>query len=196
MSDETILQSTQYTIKKDYEDIAVVSKIEQIGEEEYYLVSDIVDSFLCKLKYTIYDLKGEILLEKSQDFNNLNETSQKIIDYDIAEEIKNKDYVVHFEWNDNNGILKERWFSHISKDHKKANHCDLKFNLEDQNKEKKTIVLKVENSKFIQDFWISSDVLGVSFSDNFLDFLPGKHAIEIKYINEDFNLNQLQYYWR
>ncbi len=189
-------KALQYTIKKDYEDIAVVSKIEQIGEEEYYLVSDIVDSFLCKLKYTIYDLKGEILLEKLKDYNNLNETSQKIIDYNIAEEIKNKEYVVHFKWNDNNGVLKERWFSHISKDHKKANHCDVKFNLEDQNKEKKTINLKVENSKFIQDFWVSSDVLGVSLSDNFLDLLPGNHVIEIKYKNEDFNLNQLQYYWR
>jgi frataxin-like iron-binding protein CyaY len=60
----------------------------------------------------------------------------------------------------------------------------------------KTAELVIENSEFLRDFWVSSEKIGVHFSDNFIDFLPGKHIIKVSYSDNNFSLSQLNYFWR
>ena len=189
-------KALQYSVKKDYEDVAIVSKIEELGKEEYFLISDLPDSFVCNLNYTIYNLKGESLLTKKLALNLHHESIEKVGLECTSEELRNKGYIIHFEWNDSKNNQKERWFTHRSKDLKKANKCDFNFNLENINLEKKSATLIIENKSFAQDFWITCSKLGVKYSDNFIDLLPGKHKIEIHFSGSVISLNDFNFYWR
>ncbi len=189
-------KALQYSVKKDYEDVAIVSKIETLGTEDYYLISDSPDTFQCNLKYTIYNFKGDTLLTKKLQLNLHQESIEKVGLECTTNELKENGYVIHFEWNDSKNSKKERWLSHRPKEVKKTNKCDLKYELINLNTEKKKVTLVIENKNFVQDFWISSNKLGVKFSDNFIDLLPGKHQIEIQYSDSTISLNEFNFYWR
>ena len=189
-------KALQYTVKKDYEDVAIVSKIEELGKEEYYLISDTPDTFNCKLNYTIYNFKGEQILSKRLVVNLHHESIEKVALECTTDEMRSKGYVIHFEWTNFKNELKERWFTHRSKELKKANKCDFKMELTNVDSVKKTALLYIENKNFAQDFWITSTKLGVKYSDNFIDLLPGKYQIEIHYSDSKIELNDFNFYWR
>ena len=189
-------KALQYTVKKDYEDVAIVSKIEELGKEEYFLISDAPDSFNCKLNYTIYNFKGEQILSKRLLLNLHHESIEKVALECTTDEMRLNGYVVHFEWHNSKNELKDRWFTHRTKELKKAAKCDFKLELTNIDPVKKTASLSIQNKYFAQDFWITSTNLGVHYSDNFLDLLPGKHQIEIQYTDSKIELNDFNFYWR
>jgi beta-mannosidase len=120
-------KALQYSVRKDYEDVAIVSKIEELGKEEYYIVSDSPKEFVCQLKYTTYNLNGKHEQTNSISIPLKQGTVEKVCPECLIKEARNKNYVIHFEWKDANGESKERWISHISKELKKASEKDIKF---------------------------------------------------------------------
>ena len=96
-------------------------------------------------------------------------------------ELKSKNCVVHFEWNDEQGINRIRTFSRLPSNRNKADRKEIKLEIVSINTENKTAVLKVENTKFLHHFWLYSSKAGIQFSENFIDFLPGEHLIEIQF---------------
>ncbi len=189
-------KALQYVVKKDYEDVAVVSKIEKIGEEKYFLVSDSPEQFKCAVKYTIFDLKGKKEVD-SIIYLTVNQGSvEELFISHIQKFPIDKSYMVHFEWKNAAGSGQDRWFSHLSAKHKKTAAKNIKYSLESIDLVGKTANLVIENKSFISDFWIYSDVLGVVFSENFMDYLPGKHVVKIKYSADSVNLKQFQFQWR
>lgn len=189
-------KALQYSVKKDYEDVAVVSKIEELGKEQYYLVSDSPQSFTCDLKYTIYNLNGKIQQEKKTQILLKQGSVEVLCPEYLTKEKKKKSYLIHFEWNDANGLKKERWVSHIGREYKKADPSNVKFSIENMDINKKTATLVVENKKLLLSFWGTSNQLGVKYDDNFIDFLPGKHYIKIAYSSDKLTLDDLEFYWR
>jgi hypothetical protein len=65
-------------------------------------------------------------------------------------------------------------------------------NIDETNK-KATLIL--ETDTYLMDFWIYSLQQGVTFSNNFCDFLPGKHAIQISFESLP-KLSDFQYQFR
>ncbi len=189
-------KALQYTVKKDYEDVAIVSKIEELGKEEYFLISDAPDSFNCKLNYTIYNFKGEQILSKRLLLNLHHESIEKVALECTTDEMRSNGYIIHFEWYNSKNELKDRWFTHRTKELKKAAKCDFKLELTNIDPVKKTASLSIQNKYFAQDFWITSTNLGIHYSDNFLDLIPGKHQIEIQYTDSKIELNDFNFYWR
>ncbi len=189
-------KALQYSVQKDYEDVAIVSKIETLGKEDYYLVSDSPNSFECNVKYRIHDLSGKIESDSVLILNIKQGSVEKIFSSSIFSSEINKSYVIHFEWNDATGTKHERGFSHIALKHKKAAVKDFKYSIEDIDPINKTATLIIENKTFVSDFWISSNLVGVKFSENFMDYLPGKHLIKISYTSENIDISQFKYFWR
>ena len=189
-------KALQYSVKKDYEDVAIVSKIEELGKEEFYIVSDVPDSFICELKYIIYDFNGNKIFENNSEINLHQGSVNKVCLECLETELKEKGFVIHFKWTTNTHTENERWFNHLSNSNQKATTEEIKYSLENLNNKDKTVNLIIENSKFIQDFWVSSNNLGVKFSENFLDYLPGKHSIKISFSNDNFSIDELKYFWR
>jgi hypothetical protein len=88
---------------------------------------------------------------------------------------------VRFEWNDEQGNNHTRTFSRLPSNRNKAERKDIKVDVVSMNADKKTAVLKIENTKYLNHFWLFSDEVGVQFSDNFIDLLPGEHLITIQF---------------
>ena len=186
----------QYAVKEEYKDVAVLAKIEELGKEDYYLVSDAPKSFLCSLKCSIYDLKGVLLSSSVQTFNSDKDSVQKITSSSLIQSDVTKSYVVVFEWNDANGKMEKRTFSHLAAKRKKTNAKAVTYSLENVNKITKTATLVILNSDFLADFWVSSNVLGVTFSENFMNYLPGKQTVQIQYTGDIIDLKQFKFFWR
>ncbi len=189
-------KALQYSVQKDYEDVAIVSKIEVLGKEDYFLVSDSPESFNCKVKFTIQDLKGKVEKDSVLNLNVKQGSVEKIFSSSSFSKDVNKSYTVHFEWNNALGVKQERWFSHLGLKHKKAVVKDLKYSIENIDPINKTVTLIIENKAFLSNFWIFSDEVGVKFSENFMDYLPGKHSVKITYTSDTFSISQLKYFWR
>ena len=189
-------KALQYVVKKDYEDLAVVSKIEKIGEEKYFLVSDSPEQFKCTVKYTIFDLKGKKETDSIFYLTVKQGSVEELFISHIQKFSIDKSYMVHFEWKNAAGSGQDRWLSHLSAKHKKTAAKSIKYSLESIDLVGKTANLVIENKSFVSDFWIYSDVLGVVFSENFMDYLPGKHVIKIKYSSDSVNLKQFQFQGR
>ncbi len=185
----------QYTVKDDYEDVAIVAKIQELGTEEFYLISDAPDSFRCEINYKIYNLKGNHSHEEKETFLLKQGTVQKICFPCDHKEVRNKNFVVHFQWKDANGISKERWFTHISHRREKAKNEEVIRKIISNDTLNKKIILEIENSEFVEDFWVTSTKLGLKYSTNFNDYLPGKHRIEISY-SDDLKMEDLLFFWR
>ena len=189
-------KALQYQVKKDYEDLTILVKTELINNEEYYFVSDLPDSFNSKLNYTIYDLHGKKITEKFLEINVKPGLCQKICPECDLKNLKEKNYIIQFEWNNAYNIKKQKTFSHIYKTEKKTHGCDLKYEIQSVDTLNKKAILSIENTKFVHDFWVSSNKIGVKFSDNFMNLLPGKHLIEIQYVDDIFSISELNFFWR
>lgn len=189
-------KALQYSVKKDYEDVAVVSKIEELGKETYFIVSDSPETFMCDIKYTLYHLNGKVQSQKTVSLAMKQGSVEQLCLECLSKEKRKKSYVIHFEWNDAYGNKKERWVSHIGREHKKAEVSTIKYSLENINTKEKTATLVIDNDKLLLDFWVSSNQLGVTYDTNFIDFIPGKHSINITYTDDVFTMDNLMFYWR
>jgi beta-mannosidase len=185
----------QYSVKDDYEDVAILSKILELGKEDYYVVSDAPQKFKSTILMNVYQPNGKLILSDTFNIELNNGYVQKIDLNQNSKRLKNKNYVVDFKWNDASGKIKERSFTHIYKQQSKAKAHDIKTTIISNDTVNKIAVLEIDNKSFVQDFWITSSNLGMSYSTNFNDYLPGKHLVEIRY-NVPFTISDLNFYWR
>ncbi len=106
-----------------------------------------------------------------------------------------KNYNIRFNWKDVKNENKSRVFSETPIAYKKAEASDVKLYMTDIDLASKSAVLHIENKKFLKDFWLYSSKLGIRFERNFMDLLPGNHAIKIQFeetpILEDFAMKWL-----
>jgi beta-mannosidase len=174
-------KALQYQVKDDYEDVAVLAKTETIGNDYYFLKSDQPQNFETVLKYEIFDLKGKMLLSKSENIFIQGNWQQDICLECRTSEFMQLNYVIQFSWKNAAGADLSRSFSHLPNVRKSALREDVKIVVEDINELTKTAVLKIENSAFLADFWIFSSELGVRFDHNFIQLLPGEHRIQISF---------------
>jgi len=174
-------KALHYRITQDYQDVAVVSAVNTEDYEAYHLINDSPEKFTCVVQMKVTDLTGKILCEKqfTEEFNGPKNILLSTPCF--MGELKNKNCVVCFEWNDAQGNAHDRNFSRLPSARSKADRKDIKVDVVSINAEKKTAVLKIENTKYVHHFWLFSDEVGVQFSENFIDLLPGEHLIEIQF---------------
>ena len=174
-------KALHYRITKDYQDVAVLSSVNAEGIETYHLINDTPEKFTCVVKMKVTDLTGKVLCEKefTQEFDDAKST--KLSTPCFTGELKNKNCVVRFEWNDAQGNSHDRTFSRLPSARSQADRKDINIVLLAADRESKTATIKIENSKYVHHFWLFSDEVGVQFSENFIDLLPGEHLIEIQF---------------
>lgn len=174
-------KALQYRVKDDYEGIAVLGKALDKGQMDYYLVSDQVDTFNCELKYTVFDLEGNALFQNVDTLLVQGNQSIKICDVCLKADLANENYVIKFEWKNARGDYKTRTFSQINAKYAKADSCGISIKIKEVRKEDKQAIIVVKTEKYVRNFWLYSNVLGVKFNKNFVDLLPGTHEFEIEF---------------
>lgn len=188
-------KALQYEIKKDYEDVAVVAKYEDLDNKTYYLVNDLPQSFTSNVTAQLIDFEGKLLHEAKEALWFTEAGSQQILKSDsVAKEILKKNVLIQFSWNDAKGNTFSRNYVNKINDYTIAPATDVTVKIESLDATNKTAVLKITNKRFVRNFWISSDKFGVKFSSNFLNFLPGEHLIEISF-EELVKVEELKMKW-
>jgi hypothetical protein len=84
-------------------------------------------------------------------------------------------------WNNARGEKLTRSFYHQAKKRTKALSKEIEFQIKQVDLEKKVAILEVKNRSFLQDFWLYSMQLGVTFDKNFIHLLPGTHEFQISF---------------
>lgn len=175
-------KALQYEIKKDYEDVAVVAKYEDLEKRTYYLVSDLSESFTSNVTVQLFDFEGKRLHEAKEALWFTEAGSRQLLKNDsIANELLQQNAFIKFSWNDAKGNTIERNFVNKVNDYTIATPKDVDLQLTDVDETNKTAVLRIYNKRFVRNFWVSSDKFNVQFSSNFVNLLPGEHLIEISF---------------
>ena len=100
-----------------------------------------------------------------------------------------------FEINVNDKIYKSN-FSSLDKNRTKPAEESFNYFLK-KNNETNELILTIENSLFLKDFWITYPEIQIFTEENFIDLLPGKHQFKIKPSdNQPLNLEGFEFYWR
>lgn len=178
-------KALQYTIQKDFEDIAVLERTDKIGEEQYFILSDRDDTVAVKLLTEVFDLSGKLLEALREEFVFSGYQSYPLRNYYASPLFKDKDIVIRYSWVGENGIPKTRMFSHIvSKQEKKS--PTIKLAVTSVNEVEKKACLEIQTDTFLEDAWIFLPEMkesGVHLEENFTSLLPGKHYVFFTYKN-------------
>ena len=174
-------KALHYEIKKDYEDIAVLSKNNAVGKTIYYLYSDYYLPFETTVHSTVFDLTGKILFQQDKKIELKTFEQHQLIEACDLEKFADKNCLVQFEWISLKGQQLIRNYTQIPKKRSKCEESKVKITLLSINETNKTAEIVIENKEFVADFWLQSSKKGVRFDTNFCHFLPGKHTIQIAF---------------
>jgi len=175
-------KALQYEIQKDYENVAIVAKYEDLENRSFYIVNDLPDNFTANIYIQLIDLNGETKREWKQDVWFTGAGSKQItFDEDVPTELAKSNFVVKFTWNDAQGKKFTRNFANIKNDYKTAKEDDVSLSIDSIDPISKTAIISIENKRFVKDFWLTSSKFGVRFKSNFLNLIPGEHLIEISF---------------
>lgn len=173
-------KALQYVAREDYQDVAILAKTDTIGKEKFHLVSDQPHGFGCKITAELFDLSGKQLEVFTCNQAVLGWHNAELFPAELAA-YKSSDYVIRFHWNNAAGVKQERSFTHISSARTPAAREAISWKLTQIDTLNKTAVIEVENTSFIRNLWIYSTQNGIRFENNFIDLLPGKHTISIRF---------------
>lgn len=186
-------KALQYEMKKDYEDVSVVAKYNDLEDIDFYLVSDVIDTFFCEVQCEVFDLKGksQAVIELSQQVSG--QGSQKLCMKTVKEDLKKMNAHLVFTWKDEEGKQFSRTYDNIPLGKEKASESAVKMSYA-RTFDQKSGIITIETTKFLKDFWISSERFGVKFDRNFQSLLPGTHTFEITF-EEEPSLEDFKMMW-
>lgn len=182
-------KALQYQMKKDYDDVSIVAKYNSLEDIDYYLVSDVVDTFQCDITCEVYTLDGE----KQREFNlpvEVEGNFSKSLNLREARSFRNTNVQLVFKYKNHLGQENVRRFDYLPNERSKSTDDAVKMSYIQTGKGEGE--LTIETTQFLQNLWISSAKFGVKFEKNFESLLPGKHVFKITFEEEveakDFKL--------
>lgn len=189
-------KALHYKVRQSYQDVVVLEKTEKIGEEGYVLVYNLPDSADVSCHFEVKNLVGDILLISDSVYNlKPFETKEIIKKSYFLDSIIDSGLNFTFEIKVNGKIYKSN-FSSLELNRIKPEKESFKYAIED-NKLTKEVILTIENSLFLKDFWITYPEIQIFTEENFIDLLPGKHQFKIKTLdNQSLNIEGFEFYWR
>lgn len=173
-------KALQYVVREDYRDVAILAKVDTLGKEKYFLVSDQPDGYGCSITADLFDLEGKQLTTFTCHKAIMGWHNSELF-RDELKDWKQKDYVIRFRWNSPGGETVERSFSHLPGKRTIPGKETVNWKLTGIDPVNRTAVLEIENTSFLRNFWIYSMKTGVRFDKNFMDLLPGTHRIQVHF---------------
>ena len=175
-------KALHYAIKDDYQQTAVLKKVNEKGQISLWLKSDLKDTTSTSVKIETFTFDGKLVNSK-----NLNVKLAYQANKEIYNQITTKVNDVLVRVSLSNNYSRDFLISR-----KKSFPTNPVFlTLEKVDLINKTAEIKIVNKTFLADFWLYSNKLGVKFERNFLNLLPGTHSVKIHFETEplisDFN---------
>jgi beta-mannosidase len=177
-------KALQYRVEQEFEQLTVLRQ-EQKGNVHYYLT--VTNGFLedVALNYTITDLHGKKLRVGKFKIDSLVQKLElnQYINVDVEQP-----HLIHFSWESQNKSGSRDFLENYNQADSLEGKVDVR--LKSLNLETNNAVLIVKNKNFLPYCWIYSNNAKVDFEKNYIHLLPGKHKINIGFIDvpnpEDF----------
>jgi beta-mannosidase len=162
-----------YQAQRDYAEIAVVAKIDELNKEKYFIVSTNPGKTNVLVKATMYDLNGtfleEIIEEKIVEMNNSIEILQ-IINNQVFD---SNNFALKINLFVDGKLIQNRTFSHLPNKRETAKCEVVEHSIVIDENGKKMIM--VETKEYLSNVFITARKNGVKIENNFIDLLPGKY---------------------
>lgn len=187
-------KALQYRVKSSFEPVAVLQA--PLDSSAFFLVSDVTKAFTSNLSCSVYDLSGELLEQISTSIDLSTPIRMRLFENELAK-WNNQSVLYQFTWTNHEYKQMTQTFRKLATDFKSNKNLvpTLQVALENIDETNKKATLIIETDTYLMDFWIYSLQQGVTFSNNFCDFLPGKHAIQISFESLP-KLSDFQYQFR
>lgn len=173
-------KALQYTVREDYADVGILAKVDTIGKEKFFLVSDQPHAFACKVSAVVYDLDGKKLDQFECNQAVMGMKVNQLFELELAP-YETMNYLIRFSWNDASRKQNERTFTHLPVKRDAATADKVSYRLHEIDLLTKTAEIEVENTAFLGKCWVTCRKNGVRFNSNFIDLLPGKHRFYITF---------------
>jgi beta-mannosidase len=187
-------KALHYRVKTSFEPVAVLQA--PLDSSTFFLVSDVSKAFTSNLSCSVYDLSGELLEQIYTSIDLSTPVRMRLFENELAK-WKNQSVLYQFAWTNHEYKQKTQSFRKLAVDFKSNKNLvpTIQVALENIDETNKKATLILETDTYLMDFWIYSLQQGVTFSNNFCDFLPGKHAIQISFDSLP-KLSDFQYQFR
>ncbi len=178
-------KALHYQMKKDYREVAIVAKYNDLEDIEYHVVSNLVDTFECRIQCEFFDLDGNRLGIAHLSENLNGQESRKLCLKGWEDRLENDNVHLVFTHWDVAGNQYVSSFNRIHKTVPELTEDDVRLSFEKTSDT--TGKLTVRNNAFARNLWVYCMKPGVQFSQNFESLLPGEHDISISF---DGNVSQ------
>lgn len=169
----------QYRVKDDYEEVAVVEKYDDLEKVDYWLVSGLIDTFDCYITAKFSDVKGKVLEELAWTKTVNGQQSFSLFTEEQLAKFEAKNIRIDLTWNAPSGKQCSRSFDRFREEHKLADCKDVTFEILEHNEETGSMKVQISTKKYLRDFWLYCDVLGIQFDRNFISLAPGDHIFNL-----------------
>ena len=186
----------QYQVQKDYQDLTVLERVEDLGKENYYLISDAFKKDSIRFNCQVLSLEGKFLNAVDTVIVPSNR-GDLIVSSAFLDAYRDAGFVLSFNWNKiGEGESYSRIFSSLGENHKKSVRDSFNLIFVGINEKSKRIQFVLDNKDFMKDVWFTTPVEGVFFEDNILDLVPGQHFITVKYTDLPLKAEDIEVFWR
>ncbi len=165
-----------FQVQRDYAEVAIVERIDELDKEKYFIVSTHPSNRELRLHIKVFDVKGELLLEKEETTHVLMNQSTEVMAFLQKSEFAKKNVIIRVEMFDISGLIQERTFSHLPNKRKAANCSAVSYEIVYSDEEKKSGIIVVSTTEYLQNLFVTARKNGVHFQNNFIDLLPGKYS--------------------
>ena len=174
-------KALQYTIQKDYQDVAILAKYDGLKDKRLFVISDSPETRSAKLICSAYSLDGKVLFQMKKKLL-LNVASKFEIQFskEEMELIRMNNCQLVCDYEDDKNLRFTRTFDFINQDYEKATSADFELTVISPELGGDSLIVKVLVKKFAADFWLSSTQFNLHFDRNFESLLPGNYEFKLK----------------
>ena len=168
-------------MREDFEAVAIVAKYNSLSDIDYYITSDVVDTFMCDIKCEVFNLSGETLVSMDLGTMLSGHESKKLCLKSLDEGLTQINCHLVFSYNDQHGILQNRTFDHLPIERIPAKKEDVEISILINSDDTAEASLTIKNKAFLKDLWITSEGVKMHLNRNFESLLPGIHTFHIHF---------------
>ncbi len=170
-------KALQYAVKKDYENITVVQKFNDLEHSEFYLVSDNIQPKSVDVIIEVYSIKGELL--KNEKINRTVSLLQNSFLFSLQElrrELGNEQIIIEITTKTDEKTNFRR-IDAIKGSFTRATSDAIQMKIVENENEQ---MLELTILETVRNLWVSSRKENVHFEQNFETLKPGIYSVKIK----------------
>lgn len=162
-----------YQAQRDYAEVTVVEKIDELNKEKYFLVSTNPNLTDFKIMARVFNLKGEMLIKKEESTTVLMNNSSEVLIFLQESKYATENFIIQVEISSGSEMIQTRIFSHLPNKYKMSSCSAVDYSIEYNDDKMNSGMIVLEATEFLQNLFISGRNNNLRIQNNFIDVLPG-----------------------